>query len=298
MALQKCAVNTNSEFKEMQPHGTSAFPCAGYENVITGRIEDDVAWHCHDEIEVIVILNGTLELQIPSERIVLSEGEMAVLNGNTLHSVVGKPKGVLQSMVFSPLLIAGNAESVFYKKYVLPLISCDHFVCTLFGREETALVERFRSAFADLKNDAFGYEFKAREVLSEILLRVYEREGAYLNGEQKTTNADMLRLTTMLHYIQQHYLEETMLADIANAANISTREALRCFKRTIGESPVQYLLKFRLMQSAEMLVQQPQESISAVSAANGFDSPAYYTKKFRELYLCTPREYRKNKAVE
>ena len=39
MALQKCAVNTNSEFKEMHPHGTSAFPCAGYEDAITGRIE-------------------------------------------------------------------------------------------------------------------------------------------------------------------------------------------------------------------------------------------------------------------
>ena len=86
--------------------------------------------------------------------------------------------------------------------------------------------------------------------------------------------------------------ENLTLSDISVAASISEREVLRCFKLTIGESSIQYLLKYRLIQSASMLRESPEKNISMIAADCGFESPAYYTKKFREFYLCTPREYR------
>ena len=48
------------------------------------------------------------------------------------------------------------------------------------------------------------------------------------------------------------------------------------FKRTISESPMQYLLKYRLMQSAAILLERPGESISDIAGACGFDYPSYY----------------------
>ena len=82
------------------------------------------------------------------------------------------------------------------------------------------------------------------------------------------------------------------ISNIAEIVNISERETLRCFKKITGESPIQYLLKYRLIRSASVLTEYPDKNISIVAEECGFDSPAYYTKKFKEFYLCSPREYR------
>ena len=40
MGLQKCGLNLNNVSKELQPHGSLAFPCAGYASRHTDLPED------------------------------------------------------------------------------------------------------------------------------------------------------------------------------------------------------------------------------------------------------------------
>lgn len=54
---------------------------------------------------------------------------------------------------------------------------------------------------------------------------------------------------------------------------------------------MQYLIKFRLMKSANMLLEKPTVGIAEIAGRCGFDSPSYYTKQFKTLYKCTPRDY-------
>ena len=103
---------------------------------------------------------------------------------------------------------------------------------------------------------------------------------------------DRGRLTKMLEIIHEHYGEKLTLRDIARAANIGERECLRCFQRTIQISPIQYLLKYRVMQGASMLLQVPQKSIAQISCDCGFESPGHFTKMFKRYFACTPKEYR------
>ena len=68
-----------------------------------------------------------------------------------------------------------------------------------------------------------------------------------------------------------------------------------CFQKTLQISPVQYLLKYRIMQGAEMLLADSTSSVSEVATYCGFDSPSNFTKMFKRFYNCTPREYRRIK---
>lgn len=52
----------------------------------------------------------------------------------------------------------------------------------------------------------------------------------------------------MISFIHEHFQENLDLAQIARAADIGERECLRCFKRAIQTSPLQYLLKYRVTQ--------------------------------------------------
>lgn len=115
MGLQTCGLNRSHTQKELQPHGTIEFPCAAYASRHTDAPGDTIPWHWHEELEVIFVAAGTLKLQIPGGEYLLQEGSLVVLNSNVLHSLSGHPAGALRSMVFSPFLITGGADTVFYK---------------------------------------------------------------------------------------------------------------------------------------------------------------------------------------
>ena len=290
MGLQTCGLNRNHAQKELQPHGTVEFPCAAYTSRHTDAPGDTIPWHWHEELEVIFVAAGTLKLQIPGGEYLLQEGSLVVLNSNVLHSLSGHPAGALRAMVFSPFLITGGADTVFYKNYVRALLVCPDF--SVWQAEPGTDVKRFSAAFSAMETDAFAYEFTVRENLSQLLLHCYAQLLPRLSAQKPAKSADTVRIEQMLQYMQASYAEPITLADIAQAAGLSERECLRCFHRTIGDSPVQYLLKYRLMQGAALLRASPAASIAEVSAACGFDSPSYFSKQFRRFYQRPPRAYR------
>ncbi len=132
-----------------------------------------------------------------------------------------------------------------------------------------------------------------REQLSHICLFLYTQFQQELADRQTAESPDHIRIRAMLEYLHTHFSENLTLADIASVAGIGERECLRCFKKTIQLSPMQYLLKYRMTMGAQMLLESPTQSISHISTCCGFDSPSNFSKMFKRFYHCSPREYRK-----
>ncbi len=294
MSLDKCALNINHYQKELQPHGTLEFPCAGYASIHTNALEDNIPWHWHEEMEIIYIKKGTLKLQIPAANYMMKEGDCAVINTNILHYAVADHSCELNSLVFGSSIITGSISSAFYQKYMQPLLTCSSFTCIAFDKQNSNIAEYFCKAFESLRTDAFGYEFTVREELSRICLHLYKHFSNQLFTAKQTQNTDNIRIEKMIDFIQNHYTEDMALSHIAQSADIGERECLRCFNRTIGQSPIQYLLKYRLMQSANLLLAFPNLSISEVASNCGFDHPSYFSKIFKQFYNCSPKEYKKS----
>ena len=86
------------------------------------------------------------------------------------------------------------------------------------------------------------------------------------------------------------------VAQIAASASVSKSECLRCFRASIGATPIQYLRQFRVQKAAELLV-GTRLKISDVGAQCGFQEPSYFIKTFRELMGRTPAAYRAQKRA-
>lgn len=293
---KKCG-DIDDNQKELIPHGTIEFPCAGYQYQYTEETELFIPWHWHEEFEINYVKEGALKLQIPYQEFFMRTGDLAVLNGNILHYAEASPYCELQSLVFSPLLLTGSAASAFSVKYLKPLSSCGAFGGLFIPAEDREAGEWFRKAFSALRSEEFGYEFIVREQLSKMMLKIFKRMEEQILLPETSKNMDTFRMEQMLAFIHDHYEENILLTDIAAVSGIGERECLRCFKRTIGESPVQYLLKYRLMQSAGLLLSRTSDSISDIASACGFDYPSYYARQFKRFYQCTPKEYRKKRNL-
>ena len=66
---------------------------------------------------------------------------------------------------------------------------------------------------------------------------------------------------------------------------------LRCFRATIGTTPIRYLREYRIDRATNRLTNS-QASIADIAATCGFQDISYFTKTFREMKGLTPKAYR------
>lgn len=296
MPLPEYRLHTNRKLKESQLHGTPDFPCAGYTLYYTDREGDGIPWHWHEEIEILYIAEGQLRLKIPSAVYELQPGDCLILNSNILHYAEAMGTCSMHSLVFHAKLLTGEETSAFSRKYIKPLLTCPSFTgCCIPAARESDMTGSFCRAFCAMEQKGFGFEFQVREELSKIFLMLYKLFRQEINEKELAECQDNLRIRRMLEYIHGHYAEHISVAEIAKAADIGERECLRCFRKTIQLSPIQYLLKYRIIQGAEILLREPACSVLEAAFRCGFDSPSNFAKMFKRFYKCTPREYRKKK---
>lgn len=99
------------------------------------------------------------------------------------------------------------------------------------------------------------------------------------------------RLKEMLLWIDHHLETHITVSQIANTANICTRECQRIFHQYLHYSPVEYIQRKRLFNAAKLL-EDTDNPVTDIALSCGFSNPSYFSKQFRELMDRTPSEYR------
>lgn len=298
MALSSCISlsNRTSPFNidETGTHGTTEFPVAIYRDDVTDNF---VNWHWHAEIEIGYVEAGVILLECGNRKYTLSEGDLFFINTNVLHAMNNQNPGeiaVFRSIAFDSSVISSNTESVYYKRYLHPIIHSTNFrdFAWKSNSELFPKLDRIiRDAWEIINLEPMDYEISVRNLLSDFfaVLRHVNKKDTATN-----TSANLLiedRVQLILNYIHTNYAKNITLDDLAAVSNVSKSEVLRCFKSIINISPIKYLKNFRLQNAAYML-KNSSYSIQTIYELCGFDSNSYFSKSFKEVYHCSPREYR------
>lgn len=298
MALAPCGVITNQQGKELVEHGSIQFPVACYANDLT---KDFVPWHWHDEWEALIIKEGTAMISTGSEKHIVHQGQGFFINAGEIHAaqLADTDKCRLISMVFHPRIVGGSMDSIFWEKYVQPFmermsVRYIFFDCTQSWHRRALTV--METAWQEIVTESSGFELKARNSLSEFmyLIRMNTDLSHAGTSEREIRNAE--RMKKMLQYVQDHYSENMTIAQIAECVAISESECLRCFHRTLGVSPSQYIKQFRIHKAEELLL-STNDTIGNIGAVCGFFDAGYFTKVFREVKGTTPKEFRAGHSI-
>lgn len=94
-----------------------------------------------------------------------------------------------------------------------------------------------------------------------------------------------------LRYMEEHYQEGIRVRDVADFVGLNRSYLANSFKKLIGESPQEYLIRIR-MEKAEELLKQTKDSIAAVAGTVGYDDPMTFSRVFKRERGVSPKEYR------
>lgn len=293
--MQFYKTTTDETLRETATHGSDEYPIAYYVDDIWQFDLGCIDWHWHREVEFVTVSNGTVNCLIGQNRIHLETGWGIFINSGTIHRFETDDNGIMPNIVFAPELIA-TERSLIHETYILPILSSSPAYQILnpnISWQNTILM---------LLNQIYDIQEKNVDPLSPLntlllttdlwkhLFQNINIEPISVNGVKSAFQSS--RLQIMLQFIHDHYAEDIGLKDIAKSTNISKSSALEVFRRGIAQSPVSYLIEYRLLQAA-ILLKNTKRTISNISLTIGFSSDAYFCRKFKCYYKMTPAEYRK-----
>jgi len=301
MAISEFISQIDRHGRELLVHGTIAFPVGCYYDDLQ---KEEIPWHWHAELEAVVVSEGEVWLDAGEYGIRIRKGEGFFINTGALHAVRPACKDIckLHSLVFHPRLVGGSSDSVFWSRYLRPVL--DHpelrFLHlrepdgridagdTVWKREALQVIE---SAWEKCSEEPDGYVFMVREDLSRLIWLLQSNLPEAYERKPAKVQRDEARIKKMLQFIHTFYAEDISVGEIAAGAGISESECLRCFRTTIEMSPVQYLRQYRIQEAAKLL-QTTDRKIAEIAFACGFRNVSYFTKTFREMKGCSPGRYR------
>lgn len=250
-----CSVQTNTQGEELREHGTRLFPVACYLDLLP---RDEIAWHWHNELELGLIVSGSVVVETGSETCLLHIGEGFFINSNILHAAAlsGDDSCEIHSVVFHPRAVSGSTDNIIWQKYVKPLIenqTCPGFYLTPDVMWQKRVLDSLESLWRAADKEPFGYEIQVRNELSSIMAILSENQPAVGKKSFGKEQRDNARIKEMLTFIQANYGRELTVEDIASACAVSASECIRCFHATINTTPIAYLKSYRLQQAAVKL---------------------------------------------
>lgn len=101
-----------------------------------------------------------------------------------------------------------------------------------------------------------------------------------------------MRINEMILYVQEHLEQRMTLEKLASVAGYSPFHIHRIFHAYVGETLGDFIQRLRMGRAVDALLRS-QQSITDIAIQSGYQTPAAFTKAFRQLFQTTPSQVRK-----
>lgn len=280
--MTQSGFNLNQSLFEPKVHGSIDFPFNCYQNVFTKKNINFISHHWHPEMEIVYVESGKIIYSINDKNIELSAGQALLVASNQLHAADYSTDAVYYALVFNPSIIYQTTSSVLYEMYFKQAT----FKSMLLNDDEAKIAA---SIVNICNNNVNNYQLKVISKLYELFCSILEHSDLNILS---TSSYSSLRLKKILDYIYHNYQHKIKIDDLCNEVNLCRSEVCKLFKNFIGSTFTEFLTKFRIEKSVELLMSD-QTNITELADMVGFNSSSYFTETFKKYFNDTPLSYKK-----
>jgi len=279
----------SSSLEDKLPQGTYDFPLAIFEDHMNRKMSGYVRLHWHEVLQFSYVTRGHVSFTIDSRTYRLGEGSGIFINSEVMHMATAddEPDSIYRCVNFSPRMLRGFEGSAAARKYVEPYIDKTKFPCAELTPD---IISQLHAIYDVCHAREYGYEMFAGAALGRMWLDLIS-ECLNKGSAAAPPAADSDRIKPMISYIHSLFERPLTLTGIAAAGSVSRGECCRLFNRSIGMTPFEYLIKYRIEKSLALL-HDTDRPVSVIADKVGFNSTSYYIKCFKKITGGTPKKYR------
>lgn len=293
-------IETDDSLRSLLSYGSPEFPFEYFDDDLLQYEGHTIAWHWHHAFECSIVTKGPVHCRIFKYHYILNKGDFLFMNSGAVHSFRGPRGGNVKSVIFFPAFLAPEEGSI-YQKYVEPVLSSSMTHMVLYNREavQRGLAKCMSTccAHAETMQDPM-WMLRLQGDINALWQRLYPCIFPVSPNPDSGDTGTIPKMIQnrghlMMDYIHSHYEDKLRLEDIAQAASVSRREALRCFSACFNTTPVAYLNAYRVQQ-AKALLAQTEETVTVIALKTGFDNSGYFCKVFNKYTGSTPLQFRRS----
>ena len=296
-------MSRKKEYEEKEKHGTAQFPVGLHK--LEYPADTDVMFyvHWHQEFEFLVLTEGKVLFTIEDRKYVMNPGDIVFINSNDLHMAKNICGGVCSfyAIDFSYHVLNEDIHSIFSKKFIRPILN-DKYVFPEFmpvSEDEDKCWQKDIRNYLHEIGECPEHELEPFELMIRSrILAIWDILDKNCVRAQKDNDIESRyseRLEPVISYIKENYAYEITLGELAAILPMSEGQFSRVFKQTMKLSPIQYLMRYRILQSCKLL-QDTEKKIGEIANLSGFNNISYFNRVFLNTIGCTPKEYRENSS--
>lgn len=141
--------------------------------------------------------------------------------------------------------------------------------------------------YAEAFNQMEDYERLQLQGMVDIIISYFLKHARPV-GEMRDE-----KVALMIDFIHSNYQRQLTIEEVADHACVTSSYAIRRFRKLMGITPMQYVIRHKIRQAQNLLVGS-RMSVSEVSQALGFQDASYFIRLFRKHIGYTPQEYREH----
>lgn len=232
----------------------------------------------HENIEILMILEGKGFVRVNEDRFPVSEGDIAVINSGQLHDVFSH-----DFMRYACLIID---RSFFLQNY----LDSNKLTFTPIFRDTHlyALLRTFEANYLD-HTSPYRIQTVRRDAMNIVVKLCTE----FCDGDapQKGETRIHATIKKVVYRIRTESHTEISLDTIARDEGWNKSYLAREFRRYTGQTMIEFLNTIRCENARKMLLESDL-SVGEVGRRCGFNDQTYFTRVFRKHLGKTPGGYR------
>lgn len=245
--------------------------------------------HWHEDFELLMVTEGSVVVHLAGEDHLLTQGDLFLTNSNEVHSLSRtRENNALIALQFHPRFCRSYFPGLQRTRFL------EHGLGEERHEEDARQIRRLLVDFlADYYRRDAGYAFKLMGMLNQIvyhLVRALPNEEA-ADENLLTEQRDLSRLSRILKTIDERYALGVSLKDLAAQEKLDMFYLSHFFKKQMGISFQDYLMRRRVERAVELLLQN-RVTLTEICMEAGFSDGRYLNRAFRQIYGCSPQAYR------
>ena len=261
------------------------------------RVSRQMPHYHRNELEIIMCLQGTVEVYSMHEKHVLHAGDIKEADTYDIHTVTADAENTDNLVVsfhfdLTHPLFAGKGYELLY------------YICSSDGIDKSkkpALDNLRKVLWALLYEEVHRTTYAAASSeerinnLSGEVLRILRNSFQYFNdiNLDDTYSKDMQdRFEHIIAYMLENYADKITMRDICQIEHLNYNYLSQFFKTTSLKTFRAFLHEIRVYHSEHLLLCNPELSVPEVGYACGFSDPKFFYREFKKKHGHTPHQHR------
>lgn len=261
-------MNANNLY-EPHVHKDPSFPIIFHLDTMK-KHHSDFLPHWHENLEILYVLQGTINVIADADSVIASKEEIIVINSNNVHYI--------QSLA---------DESIYYC-LIIDQKFCEEFNLDIgevvFQRQikDRELREKYEIIKEEFQSQKTLYKAKIKAATMDLVISLYRNYTileSSLSKQIKNNKIEVIKKA--IRFIQYNYTQNLSIQSISEEVGVSKYYFCHIFKEVTGYTTVNFLNTVKCT-NAKKLLQSGKYSVEEAALLCGFDNLSYFSKTYKK----------------